>query len=249
MAIGKKLRAFFFVLGCVMNIMAIADAPAKLAVFHDWFIRLAPYLHTMTARWVLGIAGVLIASFPWIMEWNKNRHTMSTAVPIIKRVLVAALIPHGENSPNVYLEVVNNGESAYLSAQFRILAKSYGDGVKKYAYDGFWSDRVSLTYDQSKGVIKDYGRSMQSRVDAGKSDLLRVAEMDPVRKYGISTLRMVGIDEILQWDFEPNRNSELPFFTINVTIFGKDCSNPASAIYKLGPKTSCGPIEMMEVQA
>ena len=235
-----------------MLILSIADVPAKLATWIGWFKALYPYLHTMAFRWVLGVLGLLISLAPWIVEFIKRRHSenkVSVAIASEKR-LALYLIPHGENSPNVYLEVVNNGESALLSAQIRITGKSYGDGVKKFSYDGYWSDRTGQTYNALTGNhSKDYGAFTSIRIEKGKSALLRIAKMNTVNNRSISALSLVGIDEDLMWNFQKSETEPLPYFTLTVSIFGEGFTNTISRDFKIGPKTSYGPIEMAEVMA
>jgi hypothetical protein len=163
------------------------------------------------------------------------------------KTLKLKLVPHGENSPDLYLEVVNLSNTAQISAEIRVVKKSYGEGVKRYPYVGIWSGPIFAMEGWNQMMpVRDHGERTKISISKGKSHLLRIGAMNQDDNYNQSTLDLVGIEEKLMWDFEPTPNSHLPFFVLNVKIFGEGFTNTISKDYKVGPKTFRGPTEMME---
>jgi len=160
------------------------------------------------------------------------------------------LTPHGENSSDVYLEVTNGSNSTRMSAQIKVLRRSYGDGVKKYCYTGIWSGpKYAKEGWNHVQPVRDHGEKTSVAIDTGKSHLLRIATILD-KEHGLCTLALVGIEEEkLMWDFEPTPNSHLPFFVLNIKLFGEGFPNTISRDYKVGPKTFRGAMEMTEVVA
>jgi hypothetical protein len=253
----KMGKAAFAFLGGAMLILSIADVPAKLAIWSQWFKSLSPYLRTFPTRGALGCAGIFVCLAPWVFDWakswqivpRKSNLEISEIAPE-KRDLNLELIPHGENSSEVYLEVINKSETTKMSAQIRVLSKSYGDGVKKYGYEGFWSGPIFAIQGWDKVLpVRDHGERTSVVIPSEKSHLLRIASVDLNHDHGQCTLSLVGIEEKLMLDFEPTPNSHLPFFVLNVKFFGEGFVNTISRDYKVGPKTFRGPMEMTEVTA
>lgn len=240
-----------------MLVISIADVPAKLLVWKGWYVRFAPYLHTMTARWVLGVLGILITLVPWIADWAKSwqiipRKPNSEVSEITseKRELGLGLIPHGDNSSEVYLEVINNSETTQMSAQIGVLSRSYGDGVKKYRYTGIWSGPIFAMENWNEvQPVRDHGKRTSVVITSGKSHLLRIASVELNDDYGQCTLSLVGLEEKLMWDFEPSPKNHLPFFVVQVQLFGEGFVSPPPKNYRVGPKASIGPMDMVEVPA
>ena len=188
----------------------------------------------------------LIALF--VVAFSRDTKATPCSPEIEIKHLALTLIPHGDNDRNVYLEVCNLSDSAHISAQIRVLSKSYGEGVKKYAYNAWWSGPIYSDGNWSNPQHKrDHGKKTSVCIDKDKSHRLRIAEVEPEDGYGISMMSLVAIDESLKWDFEPTPNSHLPFFLINIKLFGEGFTNIISKDYKVGPKTFRGPMGMTEV--
>jgi hypothetical protein len=181
-------------------------------------------------------------------QWARVESTDQAKVKIVNTepILKLALIPHGDNDSEVYLEVVNEGKLVDLSAQLRITKVSTGAACKKYGFDGQW--KASLDY---YDVLTEQTERSESSVsiETGKSRLLRIASIDSESRLGSTMeMRLTGISESIRWFFDPTANDKLPFFELEVRLLGKGYSS-ISKTYKVGPRTYAGPLQMMEVPA
>ena len=135
-----------------------------------------------------------------------------------------------------------------MSAQIGVLRRSYGEGVKKYRYTGIWSGPIFAMENWNEvQPVRDHGERTSVVITSGKSHLLRIASVELNDDYGQCTLSLVGLEEKLMWDFEPSPKNPLPFFVVQVQLFGEGFVSPPPSDYRIGPKTSIGPMEMTEV--
>jgi hypothetical protein len=165
---------------------------------------------------------------------------------ILPKKLNLRFVPHGDNSPNVCLEVFNDNAMTKISARIRVLSRSYGQGVKQYGYDGVWvGPDFSLN---NRKHLPTQGHNTSVKVAKGKSENLLIATIRE-RLHGQLTLDLMGIEEKLMWDFESKSDSPpLPHFVLQIEFFGEGVDKPVPKIYRLGPKHSYGPVGMEEVR-
>jgi hypothetical protein len=219
-----------------------------------WVVHTQPGLPILAKRMLMiFLVGVVWASLSvWITSGDVKAsevigqsHTQTNITE--KQKLCLELIPHGINSPDLFLEVINNGEPTELTAKIRILSRSYGDGVKGYAFDGLW-DGPAFSVSSRRRIPTQGGRT-SVHVKTGDNALLRIASMRPELAHGQSIMDLVNIKEKLMWDFEQKPNSDLPFFTLQIQLLAEGFLKPKPKIYKVGPTHAYGPIGMTEVPA
>lgn len=182
------------------------------------------------------------ATSPLIGENSKLQNIATSAV--VKPVLGLKLIPHGDNDSSVYLEVVNQGDAINISAQLRIVGLSPGRPFKTYPFNGQWKSElapVDFYNQQSESYVESV------RLEPNISRLLKIASIASFA-YGQQEMELLGIDEeLVKWDINPRQNQELPYFIIQITLVAKGYSEAVNVTYKVGPKTTLGPFQMMEV--
>jgi hypothetical protein len=165
-----------------------------------------------------------------------------------EKVLDLTLTPHGDNSAELCLEVMNNGEPTKFTAQMRVLSRSYGDGVNGRPFDGCWAPSSSLK--KRWDDTRPNPQYSSVTIPSGRSRLLQISRQNPENGSNqISEADLVGLNESLRWDFEHKPNSHLPFFTLQIDIFGEGYTKYPTKIYKVGPVKSVGPLGMTEVTA
>jgi hypothetical protein len=174
---------------------------------------------------------------------NNEPQNVAASV-VVKPVL--KLIPHGDNSPEVILEVLNLGDPVNLTASLRILSVSTGNVFKGFAYEGLWS--VTPTWQQLRSGVQERS-TKKVWIDKGQSKRLRIASTESEsRPNVIQEMTLSGIDESIRWDFSPDAANKLPFFTLQISLFGRGINEPITRTFKVGPKTYYGPLQMTEVQ-
>jgi hypothetical protein len=173
---------------------------------------------------------------------TNNKPQNVTASAISKPVL--RLIPHCDNSPQVVLEVLNQGDTVTLFAQLRITGVSTRRLFKTYPFNGQWKTELTAVdfYNQQS---ESYVESV--RLEPNISRLLKIASIGSLA-YGQQEMELLGIDEeSVKWDINPSHNQELPYFIIQITLVAKGYSEAVNVTYKVGPKTTLGPFQMTEV--
>ena len=192
---------------------------------------------------IVAFAGLLWAAIGIDALWRRVFHK--------EPALQLALIPHGDQDAEVYLEVINEGDPINLSAQLRIVGLSTRDSFKGYGYKGRWSNTLPSpnrgSWRNPPQTAQEHGHGTEVKVGTGKSHLLRIASVSERDRYNQYTLTLVGIEESVIWDFSPEQNRNLPFMILEIKIFGEGFTKPESHTYKVGPKAFQGPIEMVEV--
>jgi len=191
--------------------------------------------HWPAVYWAL--IGCLIAM---IAVWFLTRQPLSREIQIAdhapEKVLNLKLIPHGDNDTSAYIEVLNQGETATVDAQLRIVGLSTGRSFKKLSFVGKWRGEYA-------GLFTDH-----VRIESNKSCLLALAKVDPKAGLNEQEMTIVGIDgESVRWLSYSSQNQDLPHYSIQITLISSGYPKTVSATYKVGPKTSHGPFQMMEV--
>jgi hypothetical protein len=228
--VWKIIQIPVSVLGAVLLVISVSEVPAHLAMWSGWFKALVPHLKTAHARLILGLAGAAICLSPWAIEFRK----------LLRKRPNLSFTPHGDSDTHVYLEVTNHGASDDFSVQLKIIGCSRGGGFKKYSYIGQWR--------QFRSHVEDTPSSQSARIETGMSKLLKIANAAPEAGPKTSEMSLVGIGESVVWNKSPEE-SDLPFFVLSFTFFGKNHTVPMSRSYRVGPRTSFGPIAMEEVTA
>jgi hypothetical protein len=193
---------------------------------------------------------VLLAVFTTaFMSTGKQPDIPTAAVDTLQETaLDLILIPHGDNSSELCLEIKNNVEPVKLTAQIRVMSRSYGDVVDTRPYEGWWNPRSS--YKQRFGDTRDIPHYLSVEIARGRSRTLRIATASSDNgSCSISEAKLAGSGEFLRWDFEPNPDSHLPFWIINVELFGEGITKTVSNNFQVGPKAFRGPLGMQEVSA
>lgn len=231
--------------GVAMLILSIADVPTKVAIWHGWFTRLAPHLHTLTFRWILGIAGIAICLAPRIAEWCKPKKE-NIAVADQTRPLNLELIPHGSNSPLLCLEVRNRGDGIHVTATVRVVSRSYGGPVNTRPYMGQWT---LPDYKQSFRDTRKKPTASSVTIPSNAHAILEIARQSPENGRGndISVADLVGFNEYLQWEFEQKADSSLPSLRLRDEFQAKGVPETICKIFDVGPVHAYGPLGMTEV--
>lgn len=233
----KKLYGF---LGFCVFFIALADIPAKLAIWGRWFAVLSPHLHRLTFRVILGCVGMLICMTPWILELLKPK-----AIVTVEPVLNLTLSPHGENSESLYLEVMNNASPVSLSAEVHILSIFPKRSFKTRKFDGSWA--IDVRVERWKSPHEQLIPKIT--IESSRSKRLKLASVISPVGVGPQIMELVGIDECLVWELLPLREHLLPYMEIEIILAGSGYSIPLIKKYKVGPRTSSGPLQMTEVTA
>ena len=138
--LAKELYGFF---GVGAFVIALADIPAQIAIWSKWFAALSPYLHTLTFRWFLGCVGILVALFPWILEWLRPRISVD-------------LLPTSGQRQQMDLRVTNRGKGREFYAQCEFLALRHSPNpLSQVCYSLKWESTNSKRLFLSKGETAD----------------------------------------------------------------------------------------------
>jgi hypothetical protein len=174
--------------------------------------------------------------------------TVAVASQTTEKTLSLKLVPHSENSPEVVLEVLNQGDDTVtLSAKLLIISKSTGD-FKTFPFDGLWAATSTYRQVRAAGVQKFSTKTV--RVESGRSENLRVVFTESESIFGtLQEMQLEGIDESILWNFDPSESDRLPSFVLQISIFGEGIKSPITKTYKVGPKAYCGPFQMIEAVA
>jgi hypothetical protein len=165
---------------------------------------------------------------------------------IPEQVLDVVVIPHGDNSEAIYLEVTNNSKTTRFSAEVRIIDVFPKRLFKTHKFEGSWPVYVKAT--EWSHAYEDLRHEMQ--IEANKSKRLKLAHVSS-KSVGIGnqSVKLVGIDgEAMTWEL-PLKGQVLPYLEIEVILVGKGYTKPVIRQYKLGPATPVGPLEMKEIVA
>jgi hypothetical protein len=208
--------------------LALESTLLVLVIYAAWHLLRTPYLvHLDTMRRV--------------GQDNKRRTQTEVAPP---PNLNLRLTPHGDNSPQVVLEVLNQGDTVNLSAQLRITGVSTRRLFKTYPFNGQWKSELTSTdfyNQQSESYVENV------RLEPQRSRLLKIASIASL-VYGQQEMELFGIDEeSVKWDSDPRQNQELPYFIVQITLIAKGYSEVVNVTYKIGPKTTLGPFQMTEI--
>lgn len=155
--------------------------------------------------------------------------------------------PTKMNGAILFLEVLNTNANTRVSAQLRLVGKSYGDGLKSHAYTGLWD---GPDFDvSSRRKMKAQGSRADTYISKDKTELLRIMRIEPQPSYGNFTAWMEGIEEKLMWNVEQKTGDKLPYFELQVQIFGEGFDTPKTQHFRVGPVDNYGRIGMTEVLA
>jgi hypothetical protein len=198
------------------------------------------------------LVGVLWASLSvWVTSGIPNKDSepvehLSSQITV--KELDLLLIPHGNNSPLLCLEVKNKGDDAKIAATIRVISRSYGGPVDTRPYAGRWT---LLSYKRRFGDHRATPTATAVTIPSGDHRILEIARQHPENGRGndISEAKLVGFGEFLRWDFEPKVDSKLPTFRLDIEFRGEGIPKTISKLYDVGPVAACGPLGMTEVTA
>jgi hypothetical protein len=206
--------------------------------------------HMPVTEWALvALAALIVAAqllfwkFPHGVAATSGQSTFPVPVNIADTPpkLNLELTPRGDNSPNLYLEVVNQGETVNLSASLRIQSMSTGKPFNGFAYEGLWVSG------QARSGVQER-TSKIARLTNQASRLLKIASIESASRPGVTqVMELTGINETIMWDFSARSTMALPFCILEVKLLGPDCNEPVRTMFKVGPKTGSGPLQMQEV--
>jgi hypothetical protein len=151
---------------------------------------------------------------------------------------------HGEWSSKLLLEVKNNAEPITLSAQFRVVRASPGLIYKRLPYTAHWEVAQSFS-DNQQNIQRT-----KTKIRLGnKPEILKVATWYlPEPPEGDATFFLGNTDEQFSWDVEHTKQSDLPWFDVEITFIPEDGRAILTKLFRIGPLTKLGALEMLESQ-
>ena len=158
------------------------------------------------------------------------------------------LIPHGKASSDLLLELINVGAPTNISAQIWIDGASQGLSFSGLRYEGLWP--VSPTWKDLRAGRDRLSRTGRQRVGSNRAETLMIAHyISDSRTDGTAFMVLDGTQQQLVWDQEYDKDTDLPYFMLNVLFTSDEFHNTIQRRYKVGPETSLGPLRMVEVRA
>ena len=197
---------------------------------------------------VLSSLAVLWAGLSvWVTSGN---HPSDTGLPIPPKLSPTAekslnleLVPHGDASTKLILDVTNNGTPLAISASLRIIGSNSPNLFKTESYKGTWIVlRGRRTGRQNPTYL-----SLTTQIDMHGTEKLLIARAHAPQDLSTSRMKLSGIDENIAW--ENTTKGQLPYFDIEVKLIGAGYPNTLVRRYRVGPKKARGPLEMTEVSA
>jgi hypothetical protein len=162
---------------------------------------------------------------------------------ITEPVLDITVVPHGDNSEAVYLEVTNNSSTVWLSAEVRIIDVFPQRAFKGYRFEASWVVLVK-TQDWMNAHEK---LVHEIQIETSKSKRLKLAHVVSPISVGTQVVELIGIDdEDITWEV-PFRGQALPYIEMEIILAGKGYAKPVMKRYKVGPSKSTGPLQMTEI--
>ncbi|WP_158820476.1 hypothetical protein [Granulicella sp. S156] len=164
-----------------------------------------------------------------------------------KRDLDLTLTPHGKNSPELFLEALNSNGGMKVVVQLTVVAASPGVAFKTFSYDGLWVDSLSWSAFR-QGVTKKSKRSvfLASHIP----QRLRIASVEmPEKPEGMGYMYLEGSDDHVSWDIEKTKLSDLPYFELKLMFVANEHYEPITRLYRVGPETPLGPLQMTQLMA
>lgn len=154
------------------------------------------------------------------------------------------LTSHGEWSSKLVLEVKNSADPVTLSAQFRVVGASPGLIYKRLPYTAHWEVDQSFSDNQ-----RDIERTKTKIRLGNKPEILKVATWYlPVPAEGDATFFLGNTGEQFSWDVEHTKQIDLPWFDVEVTFIPEDGRATLTKLFRIGPLTKLGALEMLEPQ-
>jgi hypothetical protein len=217
-----------------------------------WVAHASPGSQVWTRRLLMTfLAGVLWAALSvWVTSGvpNKEYEPDGHLSQINAKELNLLLIPHGDNSPLLCLEVKNKGDDVKITATIRVVSRSYGGPVDTRPYTGKWT---LLSYKKRWDDYRPEPTVSEVTIPSGNHRILEIARQDSENGLGndISEAKLVGFDEFLRWDYEQKPDSKLPFFRLQIEFLAEGVSKSLCKLYDVGPVHAYGPLGMTEVTA
>jgi hypothetical protein len=223
-------------LGAFMLLISIADIPAKVAIWAGWFKALAPRLHTLTGRWILGLLGISIALLPWAVEWfNSVRAGPTTKEPLPPSIDIQ-VTPDNGPKPEQYLDVTNQGEQTLFRAYGQIVS---ADGTP----NAYATGKFSLGWSEAGMPAITIPKHAH-----GKILVATFEDIVPHSFFQMSIKQLNGNNGFKERDMSRwyAGDKVLPLYRLEVTIIADGTENPWVGQFSLTPETNVGPLKMEE---
>jgi hypothetical protein len=180
----------------------------------------------------------------YLPDFSDHTNTKQANESQERKPLSLILTSHGEWNSKLLLEVQNNGDPVTLSAQFRVVGASPGLIYKRLPYTAHWEVGQSFS-DNQRGVERT-----KTKMHLGnKPEILKVATWYlPVPPEGDATFLLGNTGEKFSWNVEHTKQSNLPWFDVEVTFIPEDRRSNLTKLFRIGPITKLGALEMLESQ-
>jgi len=223
MATSKKLvTSAFTIFGAVMLVISIADIPAKALIWEGWFASFAPHLHTLTARCIGGVGGLVIALVPRLYDWARPK-------------VEVTLRPINGAGTSALIVVKNDGADRRFAVQCELLALR--NSPNKLREDHFtlkWNDSdepwTTLVCGQSAKVLLATWQ-IDHRVGFASMSILELAE------------KSTKLVESAGW--VTSAPEKVPEYDLRITVLGEGTRKPLTKEYTLRPARWTGPLEIV----
>lgn len=221
-SIRKSVATIYASLGVVLLILGIADVPSKILVWRGWYTSIAPHLHTMTARWVLGIVGVLIALFPWFVEWAK---------PVVDVQVTST----GGAGPSLEIIVENTGSPRRFAVQCELLAlRNSPKPLRRDRFTLKWADSAE------QWITLAQNHSAKASLATWEMDHKTAFASMSIVECSDKSLRRV------EWSGWAVKSTEkLPEYDLKITVLGEGTRKSSIKTFTLRPAKWISPLELV----
>jgi hypothetical protein len=211
-------------------LLLIASAPTKIKLFLPVYKLLATYWPLLWFRLACAVVAILFIFVFEIVEFFRPR------VKVLHT-------PSAGPSVDIVLKVTNQGRDGIFWATAEIAGGNKTNYINHHP-----SDRtVDLKWENQKELEVPLQRNASKNLEIGRVEKL-TEQMEELRLFCFSDDGARTTFGTAKWDIR-QQQQQLPSFRLRVSVFCKGSRKPLVKYFMVGPKTSGGPLEMLEVPA